>query len=323
MFSTWSVTIKNLGVVVKKILCICLAVLALANFAYAAQVNQVAAVVNGRMISVFDVKLMADAELARTGLNRKGANSAQLQDIYKKTLDDLIVELLIVDAAEKQKITVSSAEVDAEIARIMQQSGATKATFEKRLQKDGMTISAFQNRIRNSILRQKLMGSMVGRKIIVTPDEVRNYYEANKEKFKSKDETVLALLVYPDGINPTGYAAQIAKNSSRFEEVARQVSVGPNKENGGSLGPVDMKKMPAQLAALINKLPTGGVTPIIRLNGKNSQFKKLKANQGGRQMTFEEAKPAVESIVREPRLKARFEQYIQELRSKAVIDIRM
>ncbi len=294
------------------------------NVAHAAAVNQVAAVVNGKMISMYDVQVSAGPALARAGLSaKKAGNSAKAQTIYRETLDNLIVEMLIVSAAEKQGITASSAEVDAEIARVMQQSRVNKAQFEKQLRSEGMTVSDYQRRVYNSILRQKLMGVMVGRKIIVTPDEVRAYYEANKNKFVSQAETVLALIVYPNSINPAGYVSQIMQNPSKFEEVARQVSEGPNKEKGGLLGPVDLKQMPPQLVTLINKLPVGGVTPMLMLNGKKSQFKKVKSSKGGEPLPFAQAQQLADKAVREPRLKQRFDDYIQQLRSNAVIDIRI
>ncbi len=293
------------------------------NLVHAANLNQVAAVVNGKMISMYDVQVSSAPALAKAGLNpKKPGNSPKVMTIYREVLDNLILDLLIADAAEKQGLTASSAEVDAEIVRIMQQSNLTKKQFEKQLRSDGMTIAAYQRRLSNVILKQKLMGAMVGRKIIVSPDEVRAYYENNKAKFITKAETIIALLVYPNNINPASYAAEIAKDTSRFEAVVKQISEGPNKAAGGVVGAVDFKRMPPQLASLINKLPVGGVTPVIMLNGKRSQFKKVKSSKGGEQMSFLEAQSLADQFVREPRLKQRFEEYMQQLRSNAVIDIR-
>ncbi len=307
----------------KKILFMCIGLLALASYVQAASVNQVAAVVNGKMISVFDVRAMSAVDLAKAGLSTKNTSSPKAQAILRNTLEELINELLVMDAAEKQRIHVSSAEVDEEIARIMKQSNMNKATFEKQLQKDGFTITTFQNRIKFNILRKKFMGGQVRRKIIVTPDEIRNYYENNKKQFISKKETVLAIIAYPANVNAPGYAAQLIKDPSKFETLVKQVSVGPNKANGGIMGVVDFSKMHPKLAALIQKLPVGGVTPLIRDRTQSIQFKKVRETQGGRQLTFDEAKDQIEVIIVEPRMKAHFEEYLRDLRSKAVIDIRM
>ena len=43
----------------------------------------------------------------------------------------------------------------------------------------------------------------------------------------------------------------------------------------------------------------------------------------GRPMTFEEARPVIDNILRQPKAMERFDEYSQQLRSKAVIDIRL
>ncbi len=308
----------------KKILYICMSIILLASVAQAAAINQVAAVVNGRMISYFDLQRQAASALAKEGIDaKKSPNSPRVREIYAETLDNMILELLIVDAAEKQGLAATTTEIDAEIGQMMQQSGLSKANFEKQMKKEGLSIQALQARIGNSILRQKLMGAMVGRKIVVTPDEVRAYYNANLSKFVTKSETVLALLAYPDNVDADILAARIKKDTKKFEVIAKQISVGPNKEGGGVIGPVDFSKMPPQLVKFIKAVPEGGVSPVIMLNGKRTQFKVIKSTKGGTTMTFAEAEPIASQMVREPRLKARFEEYVKQLREKAVVDIRI
>ncbi len=308
----------------KKILYICMSIMLLASVAQAAAINQVAAVVNGRMISYFDLQRQAASALAKEGIDaKKSPNSSRVREVYAETLDNMILELLIVDAAERQGIAATTSEIDAEIGRMMQQSGLSKADFEKQMKREGLSIQALQTRVGNSILRQKLMGAMVGRKIVVTPDEVRAYYNANLSKFVKKPETVLALLAYPDNVDADILSARIKKDTAKFEIIAKQITVGPNKEGGGVIGPVDFSKMPPQLVKLIKAVPEGGVSPVIMLNGKRTQFKVIKSTKGGTTMTFAEAEPIASQMVREPRLKARFEEYVKQLREKAVVDIRI
>ncbi len=316
--------IRKIGVSVKKILYICMSIMVLASVAQAASFNQVAAVVNGRMISYFDLQRQAAPTLEKQGIDpKKSANASKVHEIYTATLDDMIMELLIVDAAEKHGLTATSSEIDAEISRMMQQSGLSKANFEKQMKKEGLTIQALQQTVANNILRQKLMGAVIGRKVVVTPDEVRAYYNANPKKFVTKDETILALLAYPDNVDAPVLAERIKKDPSKFEVIAKQITLGPNKEGGGLLGPVDFSKMPPQLVKFIQAVPEGKVSQIIVLNGKRTQFKVIKSVKGGKPMTFAQAEPIATQIVREPRLKAHFEEYVKNLREKAVVDIRI
>ena len=308
----------------KKIFILCLGLMCFASLTYAANINQIAAVVNGRMISSFDVQQQAEIELKKAGIDvKKSSNNAQTRAIIDKALDNMILELIIVDAAEKASISASPSEVDGEIKRMMQSSGLNKEQFEKRLREDGLSVSALQKKISSSIVRQKLMSVMVGRKVLVEPEAVRAYYDSHPSEFTTKESLELALLVYPDNVDAVALDKRIKKHPEKFEIIAKQISLGPNKAGGGHLGPVDLTKLPQPLVALIKKLSVGQTSPILMLNGKRSQFKLVKYEKGGKLLPYSEAEPMAKQIVREPLLKERFDDYIQQLRSKAVVDIRI
>ncbi len=294
------------------------------SIAQAATINKIAAVVNGDMISYYDVQQAALPDIKKLKLSTKNsAHKEQIEKIYKETLDNMILEILIINEAEKHKVEVTDSEVDAEISRIMQQSNLSKEGFEKRLLAEGLTPATLRSRIHSTITRQKLMGMMVGRKVVVSPEEVQAYYDTNKSELKQSPDPVLALLIYPDSSNVEQHAATIAQDTSKFEQIASEISIGPNRANGGVLGHVPSSKLDPNLVKLISTLSEGGVTPVINLGGKKAQFKLVKAASDGGVMSFEEAKPVIENILREPKLKERFDEYITQLRKKAIIDIRM
>ncbi len=315
----------SIGVFVLKKLILLVCCLFIPLFeAHGATVGKVAAVVNGDMISLYDVQQTALPEIKKNKLDlKKAADQEKIQQIYDGVLNNMILEILILAEARKQQITASDTEVDAEITRIMQQSRMSKEAFEKQLKSEGLSADKLRTRIHNTIIRQKLMGMMVGRKIVIRPDDVTAYYEAHKNELKNDKQEVFALLVYPDSSDAPKYANQIKKDGKKFEEIARQVSIGPNRENGGLIGSIPTDKMDPRLAKMLNGLAEGEATPIIVLNGKRSQFKLVQKASSGGLMTFEQAKPMIENILREPLLKERFEEYVTQLRKKAMIDIRM
>ncbi len=308
----------------KKILLTLFCLLFFAPEAYTATVNKVAAVVNGQMITAYDIESGALPEIKKNKIDVKNpANKEKLEELYKRVLDNMILEMLLLAEAEKHKVTVSDAEVDAEITRIMQQSRLSKEKFEKQLLSEGLTPDSLHKRIKNTITRQKLMGMMVGRKIVISPEEVKAYYDEHKNELKRSSDPKLALLVYPDTSDANKYAAEIKKDSSKFEQIAKELSIGPNREGGGHVGNIPMDKMDPNLAKLLNSLKEGDVTPVITLNNKKAQFKIIQAGSDGGLMTFEEATPVIEGILREPKLMERFDEYVTQLRKKAIIDIRM
>lgn len=289
----------------------------------AATLNKVAAVVNGQMISMYDLTAAAKPELLRNKLNPDNpAQKDAVDKTLRKVLDGMILDILVGQESERMKITVAPAEIDGEINRLMQQSRLSKADFESQLRREGLSPDTLRERIQKTFLRQKLMGIMVGRKVVVTPEEVAAYYETHKNEMRSNRTLRMALLVYPPNVD-AGAVAHKIKNGASFEDMARQLSIGPNREGGGDVGPVMVDKLNPEWRARLSKLSPGKTSEIFMLEGRKAQVKLLRAPEGGDLMDLAAATPVIENILREPRLQERFVEYTDGLRKKAMIDIRM
>ena len=68
----------------------------------------------------------------------------------------------------------------------------------------------------------------------------------------------------------------------------------------------------------------GDVTDIFELQGRKAQVRLYRPGGGEiKMLTFEQARPMIDGILRQPKAMERFEDYTNQLRSRAVIDIRM
>ena len=67
------------------------------------------------------------------------------------------------------------------------------------------------------------------------------------------------------------------------------------------------------------------MTEIFTVQGHKAQVHLFRPGQTGpgRPMTFEEARPVIDNILRQPKAMERFDEYSQQLRNRAVIDIRL
>ena len=244
--------------------------------ARAAQLNKVAAVVNGQVITMFDLQKAALPELARARLNPNDPKQAKDVDkVFRKVLDMMIMDILLGQEAKRLKISVSPTEVDNEIAKLMKSRNLTKQQFEAQLAQQKISINEIRENFEKSLLRQKIMGMEVGRKVVVTPAEIKQYYEAHKDNLYDRSGLHMGVLVYAPNVNAQSIAAQIKSGKLTFEEAAAKYSIAPNKDKGGDMGPV------------------------------------------------EQATPQIDAILRQPKAVERFEDYTSQLRSKAVIDIRL
>lgn len=90
---------------VRKTLVLLLAVILMAACgAQAAQLNKVAAVVNGQVITMFDLQKNALPDLMRSRLNPdKPADAKQVDAVFRKVLDMMIMDILIAQEAKRLK----------------------------------------------------------------------------------------------------------------------------------------------------------------------------------------------------------------------------
>lgn len=300
--------------------------LALALPAQAAQVNKVAAVVNGQVITMFDLQKESIPELARARIDPKDASrSKEVNAIFRKTLDSMIMDILIAQEAKRLNIQVTKPEVEGEISKMMEARKLTKKQFEEELARQKMSGDALRKMIERDILRQKMMGMEVGRKVVVTPQEIRNYYDAHKGELFNRAGLHMGLLVYNPQAPAESIASQIKSGKITFAEACAKYSIAPNRDKGGDTGPVQWDKLNPEWAGKLNKMRPGDVTPIFPLQEKFKAQIHLFRPGGGeeKQLTLKEATPQIDSILRMPKARERFADYSKQLRDKAVIDIRL
>ncbi|MDR1946779.1 MAG: peptidyl-prolyl cis-trans isomerase [Desulfovibrio sp.] len=282
-------------------------------------VNKIAAVVNGEMISLHELRMHTAAELARRGLAPDSPEGRELQRMILETLTN---DILLRQEAKRYKLSVSNAEVEEEYKRSVQRSGMPLAQFEENLKKQKTDVVTYKERISNALLRQRIATFMVIRKVFVTPDEVAAYYEKHKDEFGGERTADFSVLMIPDGKNYQEIYQKVKSGGMNFEDAARQYSTDPSAGNGGRVRGVPFDRLPPEMKKLLSGLKDGQMSPLLRTRGGVVVIRRDSINEP-KPLTFEEARPRIEEMLRAPLLEERFKEYIGQLRGKAVIDIRI
>lgn len=94
----------------------------------------------------------------------------------EKTLDVIILKILINQEAKKRKVTVSQKDIDAEIQKIEANVTAQGSSLDQLLQQQGMK----KNDLTEEVKIQLLVSKMVGNNINVTDKEIDNYIDSQK-----------------------------------------------------------------------------------------------------------------------------------------------
>ncbi len=80
--------------------------------------------------------------------------------------------------------------------------------------------------------------------------------------------------------------------------------------------------LPEKVRGAFSSASDGQLLPPVLLEGNPVIFK-LHSTGDAPALTLEQAAPRIEEMLKEPRMQERFTEYAQQLRAKAVIDIRM
>ena len=282
-------------------------------------VNKIAAVVNGEMITLHELRSHLAAELARQRIPQSDPRVSELQT---QMLDSMINDILIRQEAKRYKITVSDAEIEAELKKIISRSGMTTEKFDAQMKQEGLTRELLKARISNNILRQRMSTYMVVRKVIVTPEEVEEYYQKNKSEFSGQKTADFSVIMLPEKLNAPAIYQQLRTGALNFEDGAVKYSADISSEQKGHVIGVPWDKLPDDMQKLLSILKDGQISPLLRTQGGFVIIRRDGLSDG-KPLTLQEATPRIEEIIRAPRLEERFKEYTTQLRSKAVLDIRI
>jgi parvulin-like peptidyl-prolyl isomerase len=209
--------------------------------------DEVMATVNGTKITRAEVNHQMDLIARQMGLPQDPSHQAQISAMLEqRAVESLIQRTLLIQVAEKEKITVQPAEVDKELATIKQHF-STPEEFNQKLQEMKMDEPTLRSSIEQNLVLQKVVSAHTATDTAVTDDEIKKFYNANQDKIK-QPEMVRAshiLIGVADGDTPGQKAAkkkqaedilaQIKKGAD-FAGLAKQYSADPgSKDTGGDL----------------------------------------------------------------------------------------
>lgn len=312
------------------------AVLAVGGVARAELVDKVAAVVNRDIIALSEVQQRAAPELARLAGERDARRRAeQREQILKQALDSLIAEKLVEAEVRELGLTSTQAEIDEAMSDVQRQNNITDpAQFEQLLAREGYSLKSYREFLGKQIARSKLMQMKVSSKIKVSEEDLKAAY-AQYAKDEGQDVEVHArhiLVTVEQNASPEqveaarkkaeAIAAEARRPGMDFAALARARSEGPSREDGGDLGFFRRGVMVPAFDKAAFTLKQGEVSEPIRTSF-GWHVLKVEARRAVGVAPYEELRPKLELQLRQQKTEKFIDQYVQELKKKAVIEVKL
>lgn len=189
-------------------------------------IDAIVAVVNNEVIT--GQELEARMQIVEARLKTQGVAVPPRAEFQQQLLERMIVDRAQLQLAKENGLRVEDPLLDAAVARIAEQNGATLADFRKKVESDGITFARFREDIRNEILLQRLREREVDNKVQITESEIDNFLAAGGKGAQGAQgaapEINLAQILIR--IPENASAEQIAQRRARAEEALQQLRSG-------------------------------------------------------------------------------------------------
>lgn len=285
---------------------------------YAARVNELV-ITDGE---VNEALAPIRAELYRT--YQGAALKEELDKAFVKIRDELVERALIMEAFNARGIQIPDQYADDAVKRhISDRFKGDEALFEQWLTWRKMTRAEFRDIMHEQMAVEMMMGEEVYRRARVTPEQVRNAYEADKENYSIPEQVKYSVIVLNKGATPED---QVVKHDEAksirarlvegadFNETARAVSEGSRAAEGGAFAWMQPQDVRPELQETLKTLLAGEISEIIATDTE-LYLVKVEARRQAGYKSFDEVRQSIKADLNakeRERLKARWISRLKE-----------
>ena len=218
--------------------------------------SEVVARINGEPI----LKKEFDEQVERNMARYRGQNH-QLPPSIEQRIKESVVRRMIDDEMIAQKakslgIDITAADLAAKFTEYKSRFRTDEA-FSDYLKRSNNTEENMKTDLKRNMLRDQVVEKLSG-SVDVTDDEVKKYYDENKQRFIDREQVKASRILVRVAPNATDkekkdakkkaetVRAKVAAKNADFAEIAKTDSQGPEASRGGDLGWFARGRMPPE-----------------------------------------------------------------------------
>jgi peptidyl-prolyl cis-trans isomerase SurA len=301
-----------------------------------AVVEEIIARVNNEIItrSEYQKSLAQTEEDARQDCQGKCSPEQlqnELESRKKAALRDLIDQSLLAQRGKDLAISVET-DVVKQLDQIrVQNKLGSMDDLEKAVTSQGLNWEDFKNNIRNRILTQKVVSQEVGSHISIGESDAQKYYEAHKSEFVRPEQVALREIIVntegkkdselPDLKKKAETALKRVRDGEDFAEIAKRLSDGATKEQGGYIGMFKRAELAKQLEDVVFKMKRNELTDVIETKQGYLVFQVLEHYDEGEQ-GFDKVKNEIMDHLYNEKLEPAVREYLKTLREQSYVVIK-
>jgi peptidyl-prolyl cis-trans isomerase SurA len=239
-----------------------------ATSASAQEVERIAAVVNDKVISVYDLRQRIELLIFSAGLPN---TVDQRRSMAPQVIRSLIDEALQTEEAGRQNIRVTAREMDSSVSQIERTNNIPEGRFEDFIRSRGVSPEAALSQIRASIAWQKLISRRVVPTIDIGEEEIDSVIKSIRAGQGQTQYRVSEILLPVDDATQRQTVLDLANRlvtqirlGADFSGIARQFSKSASAATGGDIGWIQEGELVAEANRVLALLEVGKVSDPIQ-----------------------------------------------------------
>ena len=212
-------------------------------------------------------------------------------DLLKKQIEEqMIIESLQLQRAERAGIRISDEEINNTLAQIAKENNLSLNEFKEALTVDGISWSGMRSRVSRELKINRLQQGTMRRRIQVSNQEIKNFLSSELGSNLTADQYRLGHILIPIPENPSNNDLKTASSQANsifakieegddFRALALEFSSGQNSLEGGDLGWRKAAQLPTIFSDLVDNMEIGETRSPIR-SGRGFHILKLFNKRG-------------------------------------------
>ena len=279
----------------------------------------VVARVNGTDITMFNLKKRMNQMAPQYVKQGQQMTPETLQKLESEALDVLIFRELAIQEAVRQGMKVDPAMIEQDIAAIQSRTGPADE-FKRMLAMTGQTEETLREQIERDRLFLMIADREMFKKVAVDEGAVKEAYAAKQDQFLVPEELYIEDVVVSKGSDESEAMEKAQELLSLIRMHQNDISKLPSDETFAVSRIIVTEKEAPTVFRAISGMQENEVSDVTKMDDGMHIIKMVK-KEPARPMTFEEAKPLIESELRSPLIEKRKQECEAELKKNAKIEI--
>ncbi|MBI4371007.1 MAG: peptidyl-prolyl cis-trans isomerase [Elusimicrobia bacterium] len=231
-----------------------------------------------------------------------------------QTLDEMIDELLLRQAAAKRGLKVDSADVDKRVAKLEDQFGS-RALLLAQLEQADSSLAKVRADLADEILRERLIAQAKG--LLVAAAELEEAFQKNKDKLGRPEAVHLRHILVETADEAKDVVVKL-KSGADFKALARERSLAASgKAVGGDYGFVARGMLPSEIDQIAFAMKPGETRIVPGPRGQHV-LQVLEARPA-KPVRLAEVKDDLRELLLTEKIRKAAPDYLRELRRQAEI----